>query len=302
MAFAHHRLARIEQQRAMSDEVGANGIRPERKFRIKKMKDVASIVMAAGRGTRMKGYEGNKTLLPLIPGESPYKGDRPILLHILESLPAGPKAVVVHYRKEDIIEHAGAFGAAFYEQPVLNGTGGALLAAKNFITRVDCGHIVVTMGDVPFVRPDTYLELIKLLDQNSMVVLGFVPRDKKRYGAIEIAEGKVLRIVEWKYWHAYPASVKEKLLVCNSGIYAFNRNDLIRCLPVLESHPQRVIKEIDGKQTEIEEYFVTDIVEHMVKDDLKVGYALAEDETEAMGVDDLPALINAQKVYSEHKQ
>lgn len=266
------------------------------------MKDIASIVMAAGRGTRMKGYEGNKTLLPLIPGESPYEGERPILLHILESLPAGPKAVVIHYRREDVVEQAGAFGVAFYEQPVLNGTGGALLAAKDFIHRIDCDHIAVTMGDVPFVRADTYLELIKLLDQNSMAVLGFVPRDKKQYGAIEIAEGKVVRIVEWKYWRAYPAYVQEKLYVCNSGIYAFNRSDLIHYLPVLESRPQRVMKEIDGKQTEIEEYFVTDMVEHMVKDGLKVGYALAKDETEAMGVDDLPALINAQKAYSEHKQ
>jgi len=31
----------------------------------------ASLILAAGRGTRMTGYEGNKTLLPLIPTESP---------------------------------------------------------------------------------------------------------------------------------------------------------------------------------------------------------------------------------------
>jgi bifunctional UDP-N-acetylglucosamine pyrophosphorylase / glucosamine-1-phosphate N-acetyltransferase len=264
----------------------------------KNMKNIASIIMAAGRGTRMKGYDGNKTLLPLIPGESPYIGNRPILLHIMESLPAGPKAVIVHYRKEDVIEHAGAFGATFCEQRMLNGTGGALLAAKDFINQVDCDYIVVTMGDVPFIRPETYLQLINRLDRHRMVVLGFVPRDKKQYGAIEISEGNVTRIVEWKYWHTWPASVKEKLFVCNAGIYAFNKNDLMQCLPVLESRPQRVVKEIDGKQTEVEEYFITDTVEYMAGNGSRIGYILAEDETEAMGVDDLSALIKAQKTYA----
>ena len=34
----------------------------------------ASIIMAAGRGSRMKGYAGNKTLLPLVPAEFPFTG------------------------------------------------------------------------------------------------------------------------------------------------------------------------------------------------------------------------------------
>ena len=39
----------------------------------------ANIVFAAGRGTRMLGYAGNKTLLPLIPKTSAYDGDHPLL-------------------------------------------------------------------------------------------------------------------------------------------------------------------------------------------------------------------------------
>ncbi|MCF8129902.1 MAG: NTP transferase domain-containing protein, partial [Deltaproteobacteria bacterium] len=60
----------------------------------------ASIILAAGRGSRMKSYGGSKTLLPLIQGASPYSGRRPILPHIIENLPPGPKAVVVHHKKE----------------------------------------------------------------------------------------------------------------------------------------------------------------------------------------------------------
>ena len=58
--------------------------------------------MAAGRGSRMREYEGNKTLLPLVPGNSTYEGTQPILVHILKSLPPGPKAIIVNHKKEDV--------------------------------------------------------------------------------------------------------------------------------------------------------------------------------------------------------
>jgi bifunctional UDP-N-acetylglucosamine pyrophosphorylase/glucosamine-1-phosphate N-acetyltransferase len=58
----------------------------------------------------MQGYEGAKTLLPLLPASSPYSGERPILLHILENLPAGPKAVVVNHKKGDIYRATAPFG------------------------------------------------------------------------------------------------------------------------------------------------------------------------------------------------
>jgi bifunctional UDP-N-acetylglucosamine pyrophosphorylase / glucosamine-1-phosphate N-acetyltransferase len=263
--------------------------------------NIASIVMAAGRGSRMKGYEGNKTLLPLIPGPSPYQGHRSILYHILENLPVGPKAIVVHYKKEDIYELTRGSRVTFCEQPRLNGTGGALLAAKAFIEQADCDHIIVTMGDVPFVRPGTYLKLVGHLDYFSMAVLGFIPHEKKQYGILETRDGEVQRIVEWKYWHNWPKSIQDNLPVCNSGIYAFVKKDLIRFLPVLESRPQRIWKEINGRPIELEEYFITDTVEFMAKDGLKVGYVVAEEETEAMGVDDLDALIRAQKAYADSK-
>ena len=57
--------------------------------------EIASIIFAAGKGSRMKGFEGNKTLLPLVPGKSPFDGSNPILLQILDNLPPGPKALVI---------------------------------------------------------------------------------------------------------------------------------------------------------------------------------------------------------------
>jgi len=268
----------------------------------------ASIIMAAGRGSRMKDYSGNKTLLPLIAESSPFYGRRPIIKHIIENLPAGTKTVVVNHQKEDIIKTTSSLGLYFCEQPVLNGTGGALLAAEDFIRQSDCENIVITMGDVPFVKPDTYRRLVDRLSDTQMVVLGFSPGDKKKYGILEINGTGVSKITEWKYWKDYAPEKQVKFSVCNSGIYAIKKTALVPYLTILSQRPQVVVKEINGVSTRIEEFFITDLVEYMVADGLSIGYVMAKDEAETMGIDDPDALIKAQKIYrrqghfSEHSK
>lgn len=253
--------------------------------------------MAAGRGSRMKEFDGNKTLLPLVPGKSPYEGSFPILLHILNSLPSGPKALIVNHRKTDVMEATRNFNITYCDQPVLNGTGGALLAARKFIETAPCDQINITMGDVPFVQEKTYINLIEKLKDYSLAVLGFQPEDKKQYGILEIEGERVQRITEWKYWKNYPKETQDELKICNSGIYAARKKDLLPYLTILESRPQIVQKEISGKLVEFEEFFITDLIEYMSADGLAVGYVIAEDPVEMMGVDDIAALTNAQNIF-----
>ncbi len=257
----------------------------------------ASIIMAAGRGSRMKSYDGNKTLLPLVPGSSPYEGEKPILLEILDALPAGPKALIVNYKSEDVKSATKNLNLTYCHQPSLNGTGGALLAAASFIEETRSEYLIITMGDVPFVRPKTYLGLLEKLKEHSMAVLGFMPRDKKQYGVLETKGDIVTKITEWKFWKDYPQTRIDELDICNSGIYAARREELLRFLPVLKSRPQTVTKERGGKMVNIKEYFITDIIEYMNDEGMSVGYVLAENEDETMGVDDPEALEKARKIY-----
>jgi bifunctional UDP-N-acetylglucosamine pyrophosphorylase / glucosamine-1-phosphate N-acetyltransferase len=259
---------------------------------------VGAIIMAAGRGSRMKDYTGNKTLLPLVPGASLFEGRQPLLLQLMQSLPAGPKALVVNHCKEDVIQATDSLGVSYCEQPRLNGTGGAILAARDFIASQACSRFIITMGDVPFVKPETYARLVQSLDENDIVVLGFRPADKKQYGVLEIEDQKVQKITEWKYWKDYPGGIQKTLTICNSGIYAVTREALNTYLPVLASRPQIVQKEINGRMTAIEEFFITDLVEYMVKDGKSVGYHVAADEIETMGIDDADALEKAQALYA----
>ena len=259
---------------------------------------IASLILAAGRGSRMIGFEGNKTLLPLVSGDSPFEGSHPILLNILNNLPPGPKAIVINYRKEDLIHATQSYKISYYEQPQLNGTGGALIAAREFLQTGDYDLMVITMGDVPLVSMATYRNLVKGLEENNLMVLGFKPSDKKQYGVLHIEGVSVRRIIEWEYWKTYPDERQTQLQICNSGIYAARKDDLVRYIGILEKRPHTVNKERNGKLVQLEEYFITDLVELMSEDGLDVGYVLAEEENEVMGVDDLPSLLKAHEIFA----
>ncbi len=257
----------------------------------------ASLVLAAGKGSRMDGYEGCKPLLPLVPGACRFEGVTPMLLHIIANLPPGPVALVVHHCKNDVIQTTSKLSLTYCNQPVLNGTGGALLAARDFLTENAGRRIIITMGDVPLVTRDTYKALAKALDENHMVVLAFSPADRKRYGLLETDVTGVRRIIEWNYWRKFDGRRMDRLNLCNSGIYAIRGATLAHYLGVLESQPHRVTKQRDGREVVVEEYFITDLVEYLSKDGLTVGWVEACGEDEVMGVDDPDSLEKAQRLY-----
>jgi bifunctional UDP-N-acetylglucosamine pyrophosphorylase/glucosamine-1-phosphate N-acetyltransferase len=259
---------------------------------------VASIIMAAGRGSRMQGYDGNKTLLPLVPGSSVFNGRHSILMHLMENLPLGPRCLIVNHCKEQVMDTTQATGAVYCEQPVLNGTGGAILAAGDFVAAQHAPYVIITMGDVPFVQKTTYETLVDGLGVHDLMILGFSPTDKKQYGVLEIEKGQVRKITEWKYWKDYSTQRKDMLTICNSGIYAVRKTALAHYLPILASRPQIVQKEVNGRMTDIEEFFFTDLIEFMVQDGKRVGFHVVDDEFETMGIDDVAALEKAQAIFA----
>jgi bifunctional UDP-N-acetylglucosamine pyrophosphorylase / glucosamine-1-phosphate N-acetyltransferase len=255
-----------------------------------------SIVFAAGRGTRMLGYAGNKTLLPLIPGESAYEGAHPLLLEVLKNLPPGPVGIVVHHCAADIEQATRDFAVAYIPQPITNGTGGALLAARSFLGTEAREAVIITMGDVPLIRRTTYARLIRMLDEHDLAVLAFEPRNRAQYGMLEMEGAHVLRIVEWKYWHTYSQERQAGLRFCNAGVYAARRPVLVEYLDHLAGRPHHVTKQQGDQWVTIKEYFLTDLVELMSGKGLSIGWVLA-DEEEVTGVDTPEALQAVQQRY-----
>lgn len=260
-----------------------------------KPQSVASLVLAAGKGSRMTGYEGNKTLLPLIPsGEERTVGSRPLLAEVLENLPPGPKAVVVHHRAEDVRRETAAYGCTYIFQPETDGTGGAVLAARPFLETLTEDAVIITMGDVPLIRRRTYDLLLQGLADGQMTVLAFRPDDPAQYGKLDVEENRVRRIVEWKYWSRMPGRMDG--CPCNAGVYALRREGLLGSLDDLAAKAHEVHKERNGRMTLIREYFLTDLVEILVKRGLTVTYTTAE-PWEVLGVDTPQALERVQEIY-----
>ncbi len=256
----------------------------------------ASVVFAAGKGSRMLGFEGNKTLLPLVPGASLYEGQRPMLLEVLSNLPPGPKGIVVHHRAEDVKAATQVLGVQYLFQPETNGTGGAILAARPFLQSVAQESVVVTMGDVPLIRPSTYTRLIGQLKDHAFVLLGFEPADRAQYGMIETEGGKIRRIVEWKYWSLYDTSRQKRLRYCNAGVYAARRSTLLPALELLANKPHSVRKQRGDAWVTIKEYFLTDLAEMMCDSGLPVTMVEALEE-EVTGVDTPETLSAVQRIY-----
>jgi len=262
----------------------------------------ASIIFAAGYGSRMKDFSGNKTLLPLIPGPNPFEGEYPIIFEIIGNLPRGPKALVIHHRKDEVIKVTRDLGVFYYDQSVLNGTGGALIAAQVFLEQTDQEYFIITMGDIPFVKGTTYRNVITQLRDQDLVVLGFKPMDRAQYGILEIENGKVKRITEWRYWRKYPLERQSHFEVCNSGIYAARRSTLLKYLKKLKQRPHQVEKERDGRMMVVEEYFITDLVELMNNDGVTVGFIVVDEEKEVMGIDTVEDLALAQSIFARRNK
>ena len=200
---------------------------------------VAAIILAAGRGTRMKS-DLHKVLHPL--------AGRPMLLHLLASVDAlepAAKVVVVGSQREQVEAAVAGTGTRIAVQDPQHGTAHAVQQAETALTGFD-GDVLILYGDVPLVSTATMAAMLGQLDDTTaVVVLGFRPEDAAAYGRIEADDsGRITKMVEFK--DATPA--ERAITLCNSGLMAVRARDL---WPLLA----RV-----GNDNAAKEYYLPDIV------------------------------------------
>ncbi|MEO0463709.1 MAG: bifunctional UDP-N-acetylglucosamine diphosphorylase/glucosamine-1-phosphate N-acetyltransferase GlmU [Pseudomonadota bacterium] len=187
------------------------------------MTDFAVIILAAGKGTRMKS-DLHKVLHPI--------AGKPMLLHVLDEFAAlEPQrtVVVVGDRREQINAALAGRDVTIALQSPQHGTAHAALQAKQALEGFS-GHILVTFADVPMVRAETVRKLTQALDGDaSVAVLGFRPDDPLAYGRIIAdGDGRVAKMVEFK-----DASPEERAVdLCNSGLLVAHSDDM---WPLLEA-------------------------------------------------------------------
>ncbi|MCB5249955.1 MAG: sugar phosphate nucleotidyltransferase [Candidatus Cloacimonadales bacterium] len=237
------------------------------------MKTLASIILAAGKGTRMKS-EKSKVSFSLA-GKS-------LVQRVVEtSLKSNCNkiVVIVGYKKEEVISCIPPHESLeFCEQKEQLGTGHAVKVAEESFKNCD-GEVFILCGDVPLLKAET---LEKTLDSHRKnkaycTVLTMILDDPGRYGRmVRDNNNNICKIVEYK-----DASDEQRLIKeINSGIYCFDIKALFAAL-----------KKVDNKN-EQNEYYLTDVLEILYKENKRIDAIVLEDVSEAAG-------INSQEQLAE---
>lgn len=229
----------------------------------------SAIVLAAGKGTRMKSAL-NKVMHPVL--------NKPMIGHIIASLKKADVdriVVVVGHGAESVKEYLKADVEYALQEPQL-GTGHAVMQAKS-LEGFD-GDTIVLCGDGPCIQHETILRAFEANKGHACTVLTSILPDGERYGRIiRNEQGMVEKIVEAKDCSNEELEVKE----INTGIFCFNNQLLFEGL-----------KEIKNENTQ-NEYYLTDLVEIFNHKGKSVNALVVDDEDETMGVNDRVDLAKA---------
>jgi bifunctional UDP-N-acetylglucosamine pyrophosphorylase/glucosamine-1-phosphate N-acetyltransferase len=242
---------------------------------VKARPGVEAIVLAAGKGTRMKS-DLAKVLHRI--------EDRPLLDHVLDTVAdvgIGHTVVVVGHQAEAVKETCARPGLDFALQQPQLGTGHAVQVAVPALA--GGGHTVILAGDVPLLRAETLARLIDgaVASGAAATVLTCVVPDAGAYGRIvKDAAGRVLKIVE-----ARDASPEELAIgEYNTGVFCFRTDMMIEALANLTT---------DNDQGE---YYLTDTVGWLVAGGHDVAAVATDDPDEVVGINTVAELAEAERL------
>ena len=237
---------------------------------------VMTIIMAAGKGTRMKTNKSkvvhkiyDKELVRRVAELAKKVGSDEII------------TVVGHLREQ--VESVLGDSVKYAIQEELLGTGHAVMQAKEYL-KGKKGKVVVLNGDVPIIRQETLENLITKSIKNKEygTLLTAIYENPTGYGRIVRDEGgNIKEIVEEKDADPLQKRIKE----INSGVYCFDIEELLNSLDYIK--PNNVQSE----------YYLTDVIKIMNDKGLKTGAVIVEDNTEILGVNDRAQLELLTRVF-----
>ena len=231
---------------------------------------VYAIVLAAGKGTRMKSQK------PKVVHEVLYK---PMINHVVDELKAlGVDETFVIVGHEASQVEAIVDDVTFVYQTEQLGTGHAVLQAKDLLQDKD-GITLVLNGDAPLITRETLEGFMKYHadNQNKATVMSADCDVTTHYGRIIKEDGQVKGIVEFKDLQDHQRHITEM----NTGEYCFDNKALFEAL----SHV--------SNQNAQNEYYLTDVIGIMDHNGLKVDTYKIEDFDEVGGINDRVALAEA---------
>ncbi len=242
------------------------------------MSSCAAIILAAGKGTRMKSRLA-KVLHPLA-GMS-------MLAHVMtlvKSLQFEKTFVVVGHQAEAVSKCVSEAGFMPLLQDPPSGTGDAVLQAKDALKGFS-GPVLILNGDTPLLRKETLEQFLADYKEAGAAVglLTVFLENPKGYGRVlRSEEGAIDRIVEEKDATEEERTVKE----VNTGVYLCDADFLFRALAQIQPN---------NKQGE---YYLTDVIGIAVSEALPlIGCEAAPEEV--IGVNSRADLAAVSAVLSQ---
>lgn len=242
---------------------------------------LAIVVLAAGKGTRMKS--DLHKVLHLI-------ADRPMLRHLLASaaeLAPQRQIIVAGHGRDQLERELGGEATIAVQDPQL-GTGHAVQQAEDALAGF-AGDVLILYGDVPFVSAATMRTMLDRLHQPdgpAVVVLGFEPEDTLQYGRV-IADGdRITKMVE----HKDATEAERGCGLCNSGLMAVRSQDLFALLGQV------------GNDNSQGEYYLVDIVNVANADGRICAVVTTGDPDEVAGINSRAELAEAETRWQQRRR
>lgn len=192
------------------------------------MNDIKALVLAAGKGTRLRTEGIN------LPKVMRLANGKPLLHHVLTALDFLPEKdiiLVVGYQKEAVLEAYPQYPHAVQE--VQNGTGHAVQCATHLLEGFD-GHVLICCGDTPLMQRSTFQSLVDLhrKEGNACTMLSSILDEGGNYGRVlRESDGSFKCIVEARDCTPEQAAVRE----VNVGAYLFHVPELLSALIQLKT-------------------------------------------------------------------
>ncbi|MBN1870173.1 MAG: NTP transferase domain-containing protein [Candidatus Omnitrophica bacterium] len=239
------------------------------------MKELRTIILAAGKGTRMKS-DIPKVLHALC--------GKPMIQYVLDiALALGSlRTYVVLGHKSGMVKKILGDKIVTVEQPKMLGTADAVKRAEKYF-RSYHGDILILCADTPLLDKTTVKKIVQKHKKAKTVCtfLTAVVHNPKGYGrVIRGTNGNVVAIREDKDAAGFERDIAE----INVGVYCCQGKELFKALKEIKINKKK------------KEFYLTDIIEYFFEKGLKMSTVETEDPAEGLGVNTREDLAAAEAI------
>lgn len=239
----------------------------------------ATIIMAAGKGTRMKSD---------LPKVLHKVSGKPMLLHTInlaKSVNSERIIAIIGHKKELVIDVIKPLGVEYAVQEPQLGTGHAVQQTQPLLKDFT-GDVLVLSGDVPLLRKSTIQKMLDIHYRHNAgaTVLTAIFNDPFNYGrVIRKTDDTFDKIVEEKDCTDEQRNIQE----INAGVYIFQAQALFSALQKIKKNNRQ------------NEYYLPDVLKHIAFSGKSIALHITDEPSEISGVNTVEQLQELNKIFKK---